>query len=255
MPRQCIAGNGESDWPPLSQVCCLSDWTIMRDKHAHGKWGLRKRLGLRNHKSPNLQISALFGCMILRHTHCYHSTKLLDMFATVLKRPETWNYKIPGCRNLVGYYAQPWGGPALNYKDFSPLSATFAPSYGHSNSHVEQPYAPNSQFDLTSAEKIQCAMNTPLPDSTYIFLFYTLSLNNKFHHMLWWWKQKYENITPPNSMCPDLWRPCLLHIHIPHNQPTKTNMSMRKRESWRQEKGGGRAFWFHFCPLQNVFSL
>ena len=27
--------------------------------------------------------------------------------------------------------------------------------------------------------------------------------------MLWWWKRKSENITHPNSMCPDLWRPCL----------------------------------------------
>ena len=34
MSRQCIAGNGEGSWPPLSQVCCLSDRTNMRDKHA-----------------------------------------------------------------------------------------------------------------------------------------------------------------------------------------------------------------------------
>ena len=43
MSLQCIAGNGESDWPPLSQVCCLSDRTNMRDKHAQHRetevWG------------------------------------------------------------------------------------------------------------------------------------------------------------------------------------------------------------------------
>ena len=95
-------------------------------------------------------------------------------------------------------------------------------------------------------------MNTPLPDSTFILPFYTRSLNNKFHHMLWWWKQKYENITPPNSMCPDLWRPCLLHIHVPTNQPSNQPQQTWAKESvWKQE-GGGR-FDFIFVPCKMCF--
>ena len=58
-----------------------------------------------------------------------------------------------GCSNWRSapacYYAQAWSPPALNCRDFSPLFATFARSYGdHSHSKVERSDAPSFVFDL-----------------------------------------------------------------------------------------------------------